>query len=81
MTDQRFSDETLMAFADGELSEEDQRSVEQALEKDEALAARVAIFLDSRTRRSERAETAARRSRFPRSSPTGSRPCSTKTTT
>ncbi|MCP4319098.1 MAG: anti-sigma factor [Hyphomicrobiales bacterium] len=48
MTGQRFSDETLMAFADGELAPDEQKSVEQAMETDEALAERVALFLDSR---------------------------------
>lgn len=48
MSDQSFSDETLMAFADGELTPEEHLAVEQALDKDEALAARVAVFLDSR---------------------------------
>lgn len=43
-----FSDETLMAFADGELDAETERRLEEALAADEALAERLAIFLDSR---------------------------------
>lgn len=37
-----FSDETLMAFADGELDEPTRRAVEQAMHKDPEVAARVA---------------------------------------
>lgn len=43
-----FDDETLMAFADGELDEATSLRVEAALEHDEALAARLAVFLDTR---------------------------------
>ena len=43
-----FDDETLMAFADGELDEATTLRVEAALETDEALAERLAVFLDSR---------------------------------
>ena len=38
----RFSDETIMAFADGELGEPDRSAVEQAMQRDPALAAKVA---------------------------------------
>lgn len=47
MTEQRFSDEELMAFADGELDPEKQAAVEQAIETDEDVAARVATFMES----------------------------------
>ncbi|WP_136658864.1 zf-HC2 domain-containing protein [Nitratireductor sp. XY-223] len=50
MTQERFSDETLMAFADGELPPEEREAVERALENDPALGERVAAFLDSRMR-------------------------------
>ncbi len=43
-----FDDETLMAFADGELDEATSLRVEAALDHDEALAARLAVFLDTR---------------------------------
>ncbi|MEM9106852.1 MAG: anti-sigma factor, partial [Pseudomonadota bacterium] len=49
MSDQRFSDETLMAFADGELSPQEYASVEQAMAADTELAARVTAFIESRT--------------------------------
>ncbi|QLF69785.1 hypothetical protein FE840_009640 [Peteryoungia desertarenae] len=45
---QMISDETLMAFADGELDAETSAMIESALEKDEALADRLALFLDSK---------------------------------
>jgi hypothetical protein len=48
MTRHDFDDETLMAFADGELDEANSLALEQALAKDEALAERLAVFLDSR---------------------------------
>lgn len=48
MTEHSFSDETLMAFADGELSPDEAAAVEQAMETDEALALKVAGFLESR---------------------------------
>ena len=43
-----FDDETLMAFADGELDEAQSLALEEALANDEALAERLAVFLDSR---------------------------------
>ncbi|MFB9950597.1 anti-sigma factor family protein [Rhizobium puerariae] len=49
MTKQEFDDETLVAFADGELDDATAARLETALEKDETLAARLAVFLDSRT--------------------------------
>lgn len=49
MSKNRFDDETLMAFADGELDEEQSLALEKALEQDDALAERLAVFLDSRT--------------------------------
>lgn len=49
MSEKQFDDETLMAFADGELDEEQSRALEKALEEDDALAERLAVFLDSRT--------------------------------
>jgi hypothetical protein len=48
MAQVHFSDEVLMAFADGELDETVAASVEQAMEKDPAIAQRIAGFLRSR---------------------------------
>jgi anti-sigma-K factor RskA len=48
MTGHDFDDETLMAFADGELEEAQSLALEEALAHDEALAQRLAVFLDSR---------------------------------
>ncbi len=48
MNEHYFDDETLMAFADGELDAATSQRIEQALETDEALAERLAVFLDSR---------------------------------
>ena len=45
-----FDDETLMAFADGELDEVSSRHVEKAVEEDEGIAARVALFRATRAR-------------------------------
>jgi hypothetical protein len=42
-----FTDETLMRFADGELDAETSRQVEAAIDSDPAVAARVALFLDT----------------------------------
>ncbi|MDA5635033.1 MULTISPECIES: anti-sigma factor family protein [Rhizobium/Agrobacterium group] len=49
MTKEHFDDETLMAFADGELDEATSLRLETALEIDDALAERLAVFLDTRT--------------------------------
>lgn len=48
MNKDEFDDETLMAFADGELDEARSLALEEALATDEALAERLAVFLDSR---------------------------------
>ncbi len=40
-----FDDETLMAFADGELDEKTRQAVEKAMDSDEALVERVALFI------------------------------------
>jgi hypothetical protein len=48
MAQVHFSDETLMAFADGELDEKVAVSVEQAMSDDPAIAQRVAGFMRSR---------------------------------
>lgn len=48
MSKDDFDDETLMAFADGELDEAQSLALEAALASDEALAERLAVFLDSR---------------------------------
>ncbi|WP_075289319.1 anti-sigma factor family protein [Pararhizobium arenae] len=48
MTKQNFDDETLMAFADGELDEAETLAIEEALATDDALAERLAVFMDSR---------------------------------
>lgn len=43
-----FSDEELMAFADGELDEQTTARIEAAMEHDDALIARVALFMETR---------------------------------
>ena len=43
-----FSDEELMAFADGELDEETTARIEAAMEHDDALISRVALFMETR---------------------------------
>ncbi|MGO4838860.1 anti-sigma factor, partial [Rhizobiaceae sp. 2RAB30] len=43
-----FDDETLMAFADGELDAAATAAVEAAMETDDDLVARVAVFMESR---------------------------------
>lgn len=48
MKKHKFDDETLMAYADGELDNETASRLEAALETDDALATRLAVFLDSR---------------------------------
>lgn len=48
MTKQNFDDEALMAFADGELDETQTLAIEEALATDDALAERLAVFMDSR---------------------------------
>lgn len=48
MSKEQFDDETLMAFADGELDEAQSLALEEALAEDEALAERLAVFFDSR---------------------------------
>lgn len=48
MIKQEFDDETLMAFADGELDEAQSQALEEALATDDVLAERLAVFLDSR---------------------------------
>ena len=49
MTGPGFTDETLMAFADGELSEAEAAAVERAVETDQEIAARVALFRETRS--------------------------------
>ncbi|MGE6781896.1 anti-sigma factor family protein [Ensifer adhaerens] len=53
MSDTEFSDEILMAFADGELDEETTRRVEAALETDDDVMARVAMFMETRAAASD----------------------------
>lgn len=53
MSDMVFTDEILMAFADGELDDETTRLVEAALETDDDLMARVAMFMETRAASSE----------------------------
>lgn len=50
MNNRDFDDETLMAFADGELDTEASASIEAAMQTDNALAERVALFMESRAR-------------------------------
>lgn len=47
MNQETFDDETLMAFADGELDAETSSAVEEALNDDADLQARVAVFLET----------------------------------
>lgn len=49
MNIKHFDDETLMAFADGELDEATTLRIEAALENDDVLAERLAVFLDTRS--------------------------------
>ncbi|WP_342241468.1 anti-sigma factor family protein [Inquilinus sp. OTU3971] len=53
MIAREFDDRTLMAFADGELDDETAAAVEKAMETDDDLAGRVALFLDTRARAKE----------------------------
>jgi anti-sigma factor RsiW len=48
MISREFDDETLMAFADGELDEETAAAIEKAMETNDDLARRVALFLETR---------------------------------
>lgn len=48
MTGTDFSDELLMRFADGELDAETSAEIERAMEADEELVARVALFIETR---------------------------------
>ncbi|QIA23328.1 anti-sigma factor [Mesorhizobium sp. AA22] len=48
MTEETFSDEILMRFADGELDPETVARIEQAMEIDDRLVTRVAMFIDTR---------------------------------
>jgi hypothetical protein len=45
-----FPDETLMAFADGELDDTEREAVEKAIDADPEIAARVAMFMETRDR-------------------------------
>lgn len=53
MSNMEFTDEILMAFADGELDDETTRLVEAALETDDELMARIAMFIETRAAASE----------------------------
>ncbi|MCR9122782.1 MAG: anti-sigma factor [Phyllobacteriaceae bacterium] len=46
--EQKFSDTALMAYADGELDAEERAEIARAVERDEALAARLAVFTRTR---------------------------------
>lgn len=48
MTDPIFDDETLMAFADGELDAQTSAAVEEAMRDDDQLVARVSLFMETR---------------------------------
>jgi len=50
MKKQPFDDETLMAFANGELDQATAAAVEDAMGRDDELMARVAIFMETRAR-------------------------------
>ena len=49
MSTDGYSDETLMAFADGELDAAMSAEIERAITRDDALAARVAMFAETRS--------------------------------
>lgn len=48
MSEQTFSDEMLMRFADGELDAEEMAVIEKAMETDDDLVARVAMFIETK---------------------------------
>ncbi|RWK90131.1 MAG: anti-sigma factor [Mesorhizobium sp.] len=48
MTEETFSDEILMRFADGELDPDMVARIEQAMETDDRLVARIAVFIETR---------------------------------
>ena len=48
MHEEKFTDEVLMAYADGELDAKTRREVEDAIERDTALAERVDLFMKTR---------------------------------
>lgn len=48
MHEEKFTDEVLMAYADGELDAKTRREVEDAIERDTALAERVELFMKTR---------------------------------
>ncbi|MEW9806974.1 anti-sigma factor [Mesorhizobium sp. ZMM04-5] len=48
MSGEQFSDDMLMRFADGELADEEMAAIEQAMETDDDLVARVALFIETR---------------------------------
>jgi anti-sigma factor RsiW len=48
MTDKTFPDEMLMRFADGELDAEEMAVIEKAMEADDDLVARVAMFIETK---------------------------------
>ncbi|WP_192361224.1 anti-sigma factor family protein [Mesorhizobium mediterraneum] len=48
MTEETFSDEILMRFADGELEPDMVTRIEQAMETDDRLVARIAMFIETR---------------------------------
>jgi anti-sigma factor RsiW len=48
MTDKTFPDEMLMRFADGELDAEEMAVIEKAMETDDNLVARVAMFIETK---------------------------------
>lgn len=48
MMNERFSDEMLMRFADGELDAEEMELVEKAMEADDELVSRVAMFIETK---------------------------------
>jgi anti-sigma factor RsiW len=50
MTRREFDDETLMAFADGEVDAETAAAVKEAMAHDDRIAARVALFVETRQR-------------------------------
>ncbi|MDH4984388.1 anti-sigma factor [Aminobacter anthyllidis] len=52
MSRRDFDDETLMAFADGELDAETTAAIEEAMSSDDALIGRVAAFMESRVQAS-----------------------------
>ncbi|TIM67927.1 MAG: hypothetical protein E5Y58_19680 [Mesorhizobium sp.] len=63
MTEETFSDEILMRFADGELDPDMVARIEQAMETDDRLVARIAVFIETRAQAQARRLLGSRQQR------------------